>query len=225
VRVTDGAVPTISRALEPSGLPVYDVNGYYASLRLIPNTNIPTEVIARAARSVMYDLHPDRGEFDPERWERVDIARDVLTDPVRRAVYDRLVPPMKWVDRLVAAEYVVQPEKGTKEASRGTSSPWSYYLHGRAEVPEYADVWMTMAVFALDRLGQTGRKLKMGFTDAGRWHWTDDVLFVPQESAPSMADLSCWLVVRFVPDSHRRMDEAMELVRQWDCLTGQQGYG
>lgn len=46
------------------------------------------EVIAAAYRRLMKDAHPDTGG-DAEQAKRLNLAYEVLSDPVRRAAYDR----------------------------------------------------------------------------------------------------------------------------------------
>lgn len=63
---------------------------HYAVLGVSPDAS--PEQIVRAYRRLARLIHPDADTGNPaaaERFERLAAARDVLTDPVRRAAYDR----------------------------------------------------------------------------------------------------------------------------------------
>lgn len=51
---------------------------------------MPKEAIHRAWRKRSLKYHPDKAgdSFDPEKWELFERARDILSDPSARAVYD-----------------------------------------------------------------------------------------------------------------------------------------
>src|SRR6185369_15035827 len=70
-----------------------DSAGYYATLEVAPDA--PPEAIAAAYRRKARVLHPDvPGTGDAASFIRVKQAYDVLSDPRRRAAYDRpAVPP------------------------------------------------------------------------------------------------------------------------------------
>lgn len=69
----------------------------YAQLGVPPDATY--DQIIRAYRRAARAIHPDADAGNPEaaeRFERLAAARDVLTDPTRRAAYDRVrqaVPP------------------------------------------------------------------------------------------------------------------------------------
>jgi curved DNA-binding protein CbpA len=66
---------------------------YYAVLG-VP-TDAPTELIADTFRTLAKQLHPDvagEGSDDAERFKVITAAYEVLSDPRRRADYDRVRP-------------------------------------------------------------------------------------------------------------------------------------
>jgi molecular chaperone DnaJ len=80
---------------------------YYLTLRLAPEAT--TEQIQSAYRRRALELHPDVTGFSSDRFLELQEAYDVLSDPVRRQIYDREAEeiPIRRTDARRAPETVI----------------------------------------------------------------------------------------------------------------------
>lgn len=166
---------------------IADVNGYYRLLGLPASRGVTDLRVRRAIRALQYELHPDRGEYDPTLWQALEAAAGVLKDPRKRAVYDGLVPPLRWVDAAVLAEWSLRGVSGHKEAYGGA---WAYYLEDGVALPEAADRWLCMASYAWRELGVPDL-VRLGFGRRYEWELRSwgQIFFVPAGCSPDMEKL------------------------------------
>lgn len=96
-----------------------DPLGYYACLGVAPTA--PASVIKAAYRALAMERHPDRNEgFDAtRRFQELQRAYDVLSDPVERAAYDAssVEPALS-----TASSTVQEASSSSTRASTGTTS-------------------------------------------------------------------------------------------------------
>ena len=81
---------------------------YYFSLRL--TSEATAEEIRSAYRRLAIELHPDLSGFGSDPFLELQEAYSVLSDPVRRAVYDRVAEeiPIRRIDVARAATSVIR---------------------------------------------------------------------------------------------------------------------
>jgi molecular chaperone DnaJ len=80
---------------------------YYLILRLAPEAT--SDQIRSAYRRRALELHPDRRGFGSDRFLELQEAYDVLSDPVRREIYDREAEeiPIRRMDAMRSPETVI----------------------------------------------------------------------------------------------------------------------
>ena len=80
---------------------------YYLILRLAPEAT--SDQIRSAYRQRALELHPDRTGFGSDRFVELQEAYDVLSDPVRREIYDREAEeiPIRRMDAMRPPETVI----------------------------------------------------------------------------------------------------------------------
>ena len=108
---------------------------YYAILR-VPESATREEIL-RAHRDLMRIIHPDKHSGDPvaEEWTSdANFARDLLTDPIQRAEYDRGRAGRRdrdRGDRTQTHKVRLTPEQG----GQGVRISWLHYPRNHAPVP------------------------------------------------------------------------------------------
>jgi molecular chaperone DnaJ len=82
-------------------------NNYYLSIRLPPDAT--TDQVRSAYRRRALELHPDLTGFGTEQFVELQEAYDVLSDPVRREIYDREAEeiPIRRMDAMRPPETVI----------------------------------------------------------------------------------------------------------------------
>ena len=102
---------------------------YYLILRLTPEAT--AEEIRSAYRRLAIELHPDLSGFGSDQFLELQEAYSVLSDPMRRAVYDREAEeiPVRRTDVARPAETVISAEAFSRAAhSRSTSGRIRRYI-------------------------------------------------------------------------------------------------
>jgi hypothetical protein len=94
--------PSCSQELACIQPNVADPQGYYREIGVDPWAR--PEVIRRAVRKLLIELHPDTGSGDIERLNRVKNIASVLLDDMAREKYNRTPPGHRVMDAVYASE-------------------------------------------------------------------------------------------------------------------------
>lgn len=178
---------------------VADPQGYYREIGVNPWAR--PEQIRAAVRKLMFELHPDTGSGDVERFNRVKNIASVLLDDMAREKYNRAPPGMRVMDAVYASELskideldglteeeireVMQPQKANPY--HGKARRFDYLAVGHETIDTLnAQAWYHHLVAVAPRAGyHTIIKVMLWNQDIPAWDPQTHLLMIPRRWEPS----------------------------------------
>ena len=167
---------------------VADPNGYYEVLGLEPDAGYSQADLKAAYREQVKLFHPDGATPDPEVFELIQTAYEVLSNQESREQYDALDGTQVWLDgrltnllvQKLHAAGLLQPkdiaieelrrrigeEAGVEPRPMAPFDGYCYYYYEGEVVPEKEsrEAWFESVKAAMWDRGHRSREVKVGFT-------------------------------------------------------------
>lgn len=210
--------PSCNTELMPMPPNTKDPHGYYKEIGVDPGADRAT-ILARV-RALFRMHHPDTGDGDTERFNRVRLIAEVLLDDVAREKYNRTPPGMRLMDAVYESELskmdefntmteeelegtfkVVAPEKPKNPYATSLGYRYDYFAKDHDSDPWRADglksqLWYHFLIESAPAVNYRRIIKVMMVSGEPAYHHDVGIMEIPRSWEPSIgAAYSLWTVV------------------------------